>query len=384
MTPLFLFGTLRDAGLLHAVAGEHPVARPAALADHETRAVRDQDFPILVAASGKAAQGLLLESLSDEARARIDFYETLFGYTRRPVTVETVHGPVSAEVYAPPEGRWEPLGTWSLDAWSGQHAVLACAAAEEVFARRGAASPDELARLYPFFKARRWSRLLAERHDTPTTLRHSAEPGDVVIARDETPFNGFFRVKSFDIAARQFDGKMGPVLSRECFVAFDAALVLPYDPVSDRVLMVEQLRFAPLWRGDPQPWALEPIAGLVDAGESPETAARREAQEEAGLTLTDLRPITGGYAAPGYVTEYYHCFLGVTALDPARAGIGGLVSESENIRSHIVSFDHALALIDTGEITTVPLTMMLLWLHRHRPALRSAAGAEASTLPPGA
>ena len=112
------------------------------------------------------------------------------------------------------------------------------------------------------------------------------------------------------------------------------------------------------------------MAGLVDAGEAPKETARREAVEEAGLALTDLRPMMQGYASPGYSTEFFHFFLGLCDLSAATGGLGGLPEESEDIRSHVISFDAAMALLDSGEVNQTPLAMMLLWLARYRSGLR--------------
>lgn len=379
MIPRFVFGTLRHAGLRAIVAGEDPATRPASLKGHDVCAVKDAAFPMLVANEDAQADGLVLEGLSEEAMARIDFYEGIFRYRRVPVEVATDDGAVAAEVYLPPEEGLIPDGPWDFDGWITHHAALNMVAAEEVMERRGINSPEELATLYPFIRARGWSHLRARQTPAPTTLRHHARPGDVVVGAHDAPHDGFFRLKRFDVQARRFQGQMSDPVGRECFVGYDAALVLPYDPLSDRVLVVEQLRYGPLWRGDPQPWTLEPIAGMIDAGEAPETTARREALEEAGLALETLLPIAGVYPAPGYVTEYYHCFLGLGPLDPAQAGIAGLASENENIRSHILDFDHAMALVDSGEINIAPLVMMLLWLSRHRAHLRADATGGAAT-----
>jgi nudix-type nucleoside diphosphatase (YffH/AdpP family) len=375
MLPLFVFGTLRHAPLLQQVAGAAPATRPAHLRDHAVLAVPGADYPVLRPVPGAHAEGLLVEGLDAAARGRIDFYEAIFGYHRAPVTVQGADGPVAAEVYLPgARAQTEATdGPWDLAAWCAAEAPLTCAVAAELLERRATDAAETLAALHPFIRARAWTRLGAAAAPAPTTLRHRAAPGDVEIRRDETPFNGFFRLKSFSIAARQFSGAMGPALDRECFVSFDAALVLPYDPRTDRVMCVEQLRYGPIWRGDPQPWTLEPIAVMLDAGETPEETARRETLEEAGLTLDALLPIAGAYPAPGYVTEYHHCFLGLAALDADSAGVGGLMSESENIRSHVLSFDAAMALLDAGEINVSPLAMMLLWLARKRDALRAAA-----------
>jgi len=162
-------------------------------------------------------------------------------------------------------------------------------------------------------------------------------------------------------------------VTREAFLAFDAALVLPYDPATDHILLIEQLRFGPLWREDPQPWVFEPIAGLVDAGEDPADTARREAMEESGLQLGALEPMVQVYASPGYSTEFFHCFLGVVDLSSFAASRSGLASEHEDIRSHVMPFDTAVALVQSGEINAGPLIMMLYWLAAERDRLRASA-----------
>lgn len=83
-------------------------------------------------------------------------------------------------------------------------------------------------------------------------------------------------------------------------------IVLTYDPVHDRVLLVEQFRAGPLARQEENPWRLEPIAGLIDRGETPEEAGLREAHEEAGLTLSRLELVARSYPSPVISTEFFH------------------------------------------------------------------------------
>ena len=57
----------------------------------------------------------------------------------------------------------------------------------------------------------------------------------------------------------------------------------------------------PFAQDDPAPWILEPVAGMIDAGETPETAALRELREEAGYGARILRPIgEAGQYVRGY------------------------------------------------------------------------------------
>jgi ADP-ribose pyrophosphatase len=124
-----------------------------------------------------------------------------------------------------------------------------------------------------------------------------------------------------DLSHRRFDGGMSPLITREIFISGDAVTVLPYDPVRDRVLLIEQFRTGALGRGDPLPWQLEAIAGRIDPGEAPEDAARREAVEEAGLMLGRLEPVAEYYPSPGAMTEYIYSYVALCDLPDGVAGV---------------------------------------------------------------
>jgi ADP-ribose pyrophosphatase len=209
---------------------------------------------------------------------------------------------------------------------------------------------------------------------TPTTLRRATMPGDVQLIGQHTPYVGFFRVGEYELRYRQFDGDMSVAVGRTAFITGDAVTVLPYDAVRDRVLLIEQFRPAPFVRGDAQCWSLEAIAGRVDAGETPEAAARREAVEEAGLVLGDLLPVAGYYPSPGAVAEYLYSYVALTDLPDGVAGVFGLDGEAEDIRGHLVTFDALMRLVDSGEINNAPLLLTVLWLARARDRLRGMVG----------
>ena len=60
---------------------------------------------------------------------------------------------------------------------------------------------------------------------------------------------------------------------------------------------------------------LELPAGTLEAGESPLESARRELEEETGLTGGEWRALAGFYTTPGFCREYMHVFAaeGVTS-----------------------------------------------------------------------
>ena len=184
------------------------------------------------------------------------------------------------------------------------------------------------------------------------------------------PHAGFFALEEHLLRFRRFDGTLSPVLRREVFVAGDAVTVLPYDPVRDRVLLVEQMRMGPYGRGDPLPWQLEAIAGRIDPGEMPEDCARREAVEEAALVLGRLEKVAEYYPTPGAVTEYLYSYVAICELPDGAAGVFGAAEEAEDIRGHLVGFDALMALVAGGEVANAPLILTALWLQRERPRLR--------------
>lgn len=194
--------------------------------------------------------------------------------------------------------------------------------------------------------------------------------GEVETAEVAALHAGFFGLDRWRLRHRRFDGTMSPWLAREVFVAGDAVTVLPYDPVRDRVLLVEQMRMGPLGRGDPLPWQLEAIAGRIDPGETPEAAARREAVEEAGLVLGRLEKVAEYYPTPGAVTEYLFSYVALCDLPDGVAGIFGAAEEAEDIKGHLVGFDRLVETLAAGEIGNAPLLLTVLWLQRERARLR--------------
>ncbi|HEY8330872.1 MAG TPA: NUDIX domain-containing protein, partial [Pseudomonas sp.] len=165
-----------------------------------------------------------------------------------------------------------------------------------------------------------------------------------------------------------FGGGMGPVISRELFVRHDAVCVLPYDPLRDAVVLIEQFRVGALVKSA-HPWLMELVAGLIDKDEVLEEVARREAMEEAGLTLGELWPVTAYYPSPGGSDERVHLFVGRCDSSGA-GGIHGLVEEGEDIRVLVMSLDEALAALAAGRLDNAASIIALQWLALNREQVR--------------
>lgn len=185
----------------------------------------------------------------------------------------------------------------------------------------------------------------------------------------ETLFQGYFRIERLHLSHDRFDGTgtVGPY-TREMLERGQAAAILPYDPLTDHVLLIEQFRPAPILVNDPHPWLMEIIAGIIDAGETPEQVALREAQEEAGCALDELAFVTNFFVSPGCTSETCAIYIGRANLDRI-GGVFGMAHEHEDIRSHVLPLDDALSWLETGKVRTAPAIVALQWLALHRDAL---------------
>ncbi len=195
---------------------------------------------------------------------------------------------------------------------------------------------------------------------------------DVNVEKRETVFHGFFRMDKLWLTHPRFDGRQMPVFTRELFIRGDATCVLPYDPVRDEVVLLEQFRLGALGRTQ-SPWLLELVAGMNEEGESPEDVARREGQEEAGLNFSRLEKICDYLVSPGGSTEMIHLFCGEVSTESA-GGIFGMEHEHEDIRAHVVAADEAIAMISDGRINNAAAIIALQWLQLNRSRLRAGRG----------
>lgn len=189
-------------------------------------------------------------------------------------------------------------------------------------------------------------------------------PGDprMQIRSRNEPYADYFSVESITLRQRRHRGDWSPDMVRAVFVSGDAAVVLPWDPVRDRVMLIDQCRAGPIARGDLQPWLYEAVAGRIDPGEVPEQAALREAVEETGLAITRLVPGPHHYPSPGCMGEYLYLYVGIADLPDEVAGFGGLDTEDEDIRSHLIPRAELTRMAMEGEIRNGPLLSLALWL----------------------
>ena len=192
-------------------------------------------------------------------------------------------------------------------------------------------------------------------------------PG-LTVEADETVWNGRFPLQRIRFRHRRFDGSESGVRTWELWRRGQAGAMLPYDPVQDVFVLIEQFRLPALAAGF-DPVMREVPAGLCDPGEDGETAIRRELQEETGLVASDVVPIGDFLLTPGGADERCALFLGKVQA-PKDAGSFGLANENEDIRLVLQPAADAVADALAGRTPNSVLAIALLWFASSRAAVR--------------
>ncbi len=169
------------------------------------------------------------------------------------------------------------------------------------------------------------------------------------ILKDDVLYRGFTEVHLCDLKIEKFSGEISPPFKREITKRLNSVAILPYDPVCEKIILVEQFRCGTIYEKEAAHFLLEIVAGVTDKDLSPTEIAKAELFEEAGLTAKKLIPITEYWNSPGGSTEYTYLFCAV--IDSTKAGgIHGLTSENEDIKTHILSTSEVFNFLENKSI----------------------------------
>lgn len=191
---------------------------------------------------------------------------------------------------------------------------------------------------------------------------------DVEILEKKICFQGFFRLERYRLRYRLFNGNWCHPVLREIFERGHAAAVLPYDPIRNEVILIEQFRIGAM-AAPGGPWLMEIIAGIIEENELAVDVVKREGIEEANCDITDLIPLYDYLVSPGGTTERIALFCG--RVDATHAGgIHGVLEEGEDIKVHVVTLDAALSQLRAGKIISASAIIALQWLALNREHVR--------------
>ncbi|GAC1042652.1 NUDIX domain-containing protein [Rhizobium sp. No.120] len=178
------------------------------------------------------------------------------------------------------------------------------------------------------------------------------------IASEKTLADQWTRLSTFEVDYTDSRGEKHR-LKREVYHRTPAACILLYDPKQETVVLVRQYRLPVQLVGEPA-WMIEVPAGLLD-GDHPEAAIRREAMEETGFRVRDVRFLFKAMTSPGSSTEVIHFFAAVIDTTDRIADGGGLEEEHEDIEVLEVRLSDAMAMIQKGDICDAKTIMLLQW-----------------------
>ena len=191
---------------------------------------------------------------------------------------------------------------------------------------------------------------------------------DVEIISKETLFQGFFKMVKYRFKHKLFEGGWSQEIEREMFERGHAAALLPYDPKTDQVVLIEQIRVGALEHA--HPWQLEIVAGVIDPNETAENVVRREAKEEAGIEIERLVKMTSYYPSSGGCSEKLDVFVGEVDASTA-SGVHGLDYEGEDIRVQVVSREQAYQWVENGRFENGASILALQWLQLNYQRIKS-------------
>lgn len=183
----------------------------------------------------------------------------------------------------------------------------------------------------------------------------------VRIEKKRYVLDDFFKVEEAYLQFEQFDGEMSNTVRRVSLERGNSVAVLTFNRYINKLILISQFRYPTYKNG--HGWTVETIAGIIDAGETPEDAARREVQEETGLILSSLEHVTTFYPSPGGSSEQIHLYYSeVSGESTMKNHPGGMVNVGEDIISLEISLEDALGKIRSGEIMDAKTIIGIYWL----------------------
>ncbi|WP_171923126.1 GDP-mannose pyrophosphatase NudK [Salmonella bongori] len=181
---------------------------------------------------------------------------------------------------------------------------------------------------------------------------------NITLIKDKILSDNYFTLRNitYDLTRRN-----GEVIrhKREVYDRGNGATILLYNSTKKTVVLVRQFRVATWVNGNDDGMLIETCAGLLDNDE-PEVCIRKEAIEETGYEVGEVRKVFELYMSPGGVTELIHFFI-AEYRDSRRASTGGGI-EDEDIEVLELPFSRALEMVRSGEIRDGKAVLLLNYL----------------------
>ncbi|USR61216.1 GDP-mannose pyrophosphatase NudK [Lelliottia amnigena] len=180
----------------------------------------------------------------------------------------------------------------------------------------------------------------------------------IEIIKDKILSDNYFVLRNITYDLTRKNGEMIRH-KREVYDRGNGATILLYNREKQTVVLIRQFRVATWVNGNPDGRLIETCAGLLD-NDAPEVCIHKEAIEETGFAVGEVKKLFELYMSPGGVTEIIHFFI-AEYTDAQRANAGGGV-EDEDIEVLEIPFEKALEMVKTGEIQDGKALILLQYL----------------------
>ena len=180
----------------------------------------------------------------------------------------------------------------------------------------------------------------------------------IEIIKDKILSDNYFVLRNITYDLTRKNGEMIRH-KREVYDLGNGATILLYNREKQTVVLIRQFRVATWVNGNPDGRLIETCAGLLD-NDAPEVCIRKEAIEETGFAVGEVKKLFELYMSSGGVTEIIHFFI-AEYTDAQRANAGGGV-EDEDIEVLEIPFEKALEMVKTGEIQDGKALILLQYL----------------------
>ncbi len=171
--------------------------------------------------------------------------------------------------------------------------------------------------------------------------------------------NGFFKMNEVILKYKKYDGNWSNNIKRELFGGAQVSALLPYDPIKNEIVLIQQFRPGTISTNFDN-YLDEIVAGIIDPGEDPQAAAKRECFEETGCEVKNIIPVQGYFPAPGSSESFYHLFIGEVETFKGER-IMGLKTENEDILVKSYKITEVKEKLKNGKILNGLTLIALQW-----------------------
>jgi nudix-type nucleoside diphosphatase (YffH/AdpP family) len=193
-------------------------------------------------------------------------------------------------------------------------------------------------------------------------------PKKVEILHTETGYKkAIFRIVEAKLRHERFDGTMSREMIRLSLERGDACAAIMYNPEDDTILLEEVFRY-PTYEKTNNGWLIEIPTGMIDEGESPADAMKREIEEETGYRVDTVKEIFNFFLSPGGSSE--RIFFYFARINPSQKISKSAGLNNEDIRSIHIKVDDALKMLEERKIYDARTIIGLQWLAANRLRLK--------------